>query len=126
MSQLSSFLSGLEAQIAEGLVAGALTSSITVGLQTFIAGTPAASLSDAEAYVTGQFATFLQDAITRLPGWEQAIAGVLLSVETANLQSWIDGIVAQVYAKLAPQPATASGDNVTQAGPSAIGTGSVA
>jgi len=122
MSQLSTFLSGLEQQLAEGLLAGSLSNSVSTGLSTFLSGTPAATLADAQAYVNGQVATLLADAISRLPGWEQPIAQVFAAAGSPSIQKWVDGIVSEVYTKLVKQIAGTTAGSAIVAGtpPAAI------
>ena len=103
MSKLSQALQNLQASIAESLLTGALTGSVSTGLTTLLAANPDLTLSEAITNINADITNYLGEAIAKLPGWEQVIAQILLVAETANIQSWIDSIITQVYTKLVSQ-----------------------
>jgi hypothetical protein len=114
MSVLSQALKSIETQIAEGLITGVLTNNIAAGLTTFISATPNATLPEAQAYINAQLNTLLANTIKQLPGWEQAIANVLVAIggESA-LQGWIDTQVAWAYNQVVQKIAgTAAGKQI--------------
>jgi|GEM_PF-6698772 hypothetical protein len=103
MSQLSQALNNLQASIAESLLTGTLTGSVSAGISTLLAANPSLTLSEAITNINGDITNYLNQAISKLPGWEQVIAQILLIAESTNIQNWIDGIITQVYTKLVSQ-----------------------